>query len=91
VASLIVGSPALTLLGLLGSALTLSMPRSGLFLGLLLLPLYIPILLLGESTLLSLLNNKWPLFSLTMLGAISVLSITLAPFGTASILKLTAD
>jgi heme exporter protein B len=91
VLSLLVGSPALTLLGLLGGALTLSLPSSGIFLGLLLLPLYIPILLLGESTLTTILNNQWPLFEMSLLAAISILSVTLAPLGTAAALKVSAE
>ncbi len=91
VLSLLIGSPALSLLGLLGGSLTLTMPSSGIFLGLLLLPLYIPILLLGESTLITILNNEWPVFQLSLLGAISVLSFTLAPLGIASALSVSSD
>ncbi|HRE32757.1 MAG TPA: heme exporter protein CcmB, partial [Candidatus Berkiella sp.] len=53
--SLLVGSPALTLLGIVGATLTTAMPRSGIFLALLLLPLYVPILILGESVVVQLL------------------------------------
>lgn len=91
VLALLLGSPALVLLGLLGGALTLTLPHSGLFLGLILLPLYIPVLLLGESTLLSLFNQTWPLFQLSLLAAISILSFTLAPFGIAATLTVSSD
>lgn len=89
--SLFVGSPALTFMGVLGAALTVAMPRSGVFLGLLLLPLYVPVLILGESAVVSLLSAEWPIFQIALLGSISTLAITLAPHGCASALKVAMD
>lgn len=89
--SLMLGSPAFIWLGMLGAALTLTMPRSGVFLGLLLLPLYIPLLILGESAALVEPLMQFPLFQLTLLAAISVISITLIPHATALALKVAMD
>ncbi len=89
--SVLIGSPAITLIGVIGAALTITLPRSGVFLGLLLLPLYIPILILGESAVVLLLSSQWPQFQLGMLGAISVLTITFAPFAAAAALKVAMD
>ena len=45
--SLLIGTPALTFLGLVGAAITIALPRSGLFVAVLTLPLAIPILIFG--------------------------------------------
>jgi len=45
--SLLVGTPALTFLGLVGAAIAVALPRSGLFVAVLTLPLAIPILIFG--------------------------------------------
>lgn len=86
--SLLIGSPSLTLVGLLGATLTLGLPRAGIFLGLLLLPLYVPILILGESAASS---EQLPLFQIALLGAISTLTMTLVPHATAAALRALMD
>lgn len=48
--SLAVGTPVLTLVGAIGAALTLGLSRGGLLLALLVLPLYVPVLVLGAGT-----------------------------------------
>ncbi len=89
--SLLLGSPALTLLGVLGATLTITLPRPGIFLSLLLLPLYVPLLILGESTVASALSLQQPLAQLALLTAISILALTLAPHAMAIALKATMD
>ncbi|MBI2791088.1 MAG: heme exporter protein CcmB [Gammaproteobacteria bacterium] len=91
VLGLLIGSPAITMVGMIGAALTISMPRSGMFLGLLLLPLYIPILILGESAVSLLLSSTWPAFQLALLGALSILTVTIAPHAVAAALKVAVD
>lgn len=89
--SLLAGSPALTLIAMVGAALTLALHRSGVFLGLLMLPLYIPILILGQSSVLSVDETPWPLFQLALLSAISILAMTFAPHGAAAALRAAYD
>jgi heme exporter protein B len=48
-ATLLVGTPALTFIGAAGAALTASIPRGGLILAILVLPLMIPTLIFGVS------------------------------------------
>ena len=48
-ATLLVGTPALTFLGAIGAALTVSLRRGGLLLAVLILPLTMPILIFGVS------------------------------------------
>ena len=44
-----IGTPALTLIGLVGAALTVSLKRGGLLLSILVLPLTIPTLIFGAT------------------------------------------
>jgi heme exporter protein B len=50
VLSLALGTPALTLIGAIGAALTLGARRGGVLISLLVLPLYIPVLIFGVAT-----------------------------------------
>lgn len=89
--SMLVGSPAVVLLAMLGSVLTLVLPRSGFLLFLILLPLYIPLLILGESVVFQeKLSTDW-LSSLALLGGISMLSLTVLPFVIAAALRGAMD
>jgi heme exporter protein B len=47
--SLLVGTPALTFLGLIGAALAVALPRGGLLVAVLILPLAVPILIFGAA------------------------------------------
>lgn len=87
VVTLFLGSPAITMVGVLGATLTITLPRSGIFLGILLLPLYVPILILGQSAIINLFSQTLPLFQIALLGAISLLCITLIPHAAAAALK----
>ncbi len=49
VLSLLVGTPALTLVGAIGAALTVSLRRGGLLLPVLILPLCVPVLIFGVA------------------------------------------
>ena len=50
VASLALGTPALSMIGAFGAALTVGLKRGGLLLSLLVLPLYVPTLVFGAQT-----------------------------------------
>jgi heme exporter protein B len=47
--SLLVGTPALTLIGAIGAALTVTLRRGGLLLSILILPLCVPVLIFGVA------------------------------------------
>ena len=47
--TLLVGSPALTLIGAVGAALTAGLPRGGLLIAVLVLPLTVPVLIFGVA------------------------------------------
>jgi heme exporter protein B len=48
-ATLVAGTPAITFIGAVGAAVTVSLPRGGLLLAVLILPLVIPVLIFGVS------------------------------------------
>lgn len=89
--SLLIGSPALALLGVVGATLTFAMPRSGIFLAILLLPLYVPILILGESVAVNLQCVDSISFQLALLGAISAFAVIGAPHAAAGALRAALD
>ncbi|PBP43465.1 heme exporter protein CcmB [Pseudomonas syringae] len=86
--SLLLGTPVLSLLGALGAALTVGLKRGGLLLALLILPLYIPVLILGSGALQAALQGMPTTGYLLWLGSLAALAITLTPFAIAAGLKI---
>ena len=88
VASLALGSFALSLVGAIGAGLTLGARRGGVLLSLLTLPLAVPILIFGaRATELAIGggNIAPPMY---LLGAIAVLGVTLAPLAAAAAVRI---
>jgi heme exporter protein B len=88
VLTMLVGTPAVSFIASIGASLTLGLRRSGLLLALLVLPLYVPVLIFGASTISTALTgpgSPWPPF--LMLCAISLASIVLAPIAAAAALR----
>ena len=86
--SLLLGTPVLSLLGAVGAALTVGLKRGGLLLALLILPLYIPVLILGSGALQAALQGMPATGYLLWLGSLTALAITLTPFAIAAGLKI---
>ncbi|WP_296259216.1 MULTISPECIES: heme exporter protein CcmB [unclassified Pseudomonas] len=86
--SLLLGTPVLSLLGAVGAALTVGLKRGGLLLALLILPLYIPVLILGSGALQAALQGMPATGYLLWLGSLTALSVTLTPFAIAAGLKI---
>jgi len=84
VVSLLVGSPALSLIGALGAALTIGVRRGGLVLSLIVLPLYVPALIFGAAAGTGDLAATPMLF----LGAFSLAALALTPFAAAAALRI---
>jgi heme exporter protein B len=82
--SLLLGTPILSLLGAVGAALTVGLKRGGLLLALLILPLYIPVLILGSGALQSALLGLPAQGQLLWLASLAALTVTLAPFAIAA-------
>ena len=89
VATMLVGTPAVSFLGAIGAALTLKARRGGLLLALLVLPLYVPTLIFGISGLSAVTVNAGSFgASLAVLAAISLGSIVLGPLAAAAALRI---
>tara|TARA_R110002110_G_scaffold33533_1_gene114805 strand:+ start:120038 stop:120709 length:672 start_codon:yes stop_codon:yes gene_type:complete len=86
-----IATPALVVLLLFGLSLTVGLPKPGLLLGLLLLPLCIPILILGQSAVRVLQANQWPVFESALLGAITIVTVMFLPILSAFSLEQTCD
>lgn len=86
--SLLLGTPVLSLLGAVGAALTVGLKRGGLLLALLILPLYIPVLILGSGALQAALQGLPATAYLLWLSSLTALAVTLAPFAIAAGLKI---
>ena len=86
--SLLLGTPILSLLGAVGAALTVGLKRGGLLLALLILPLYIPVLILGSGALQAALQGLPAAGHLLWLSSLTALAVTLTPFAIAAGLKI---
>jgi heme exporter protein B len=86
--TLILGTPTLSLVGAIGVALTIGLRRGGLLLALLLLPLYVPVLLFATGGVVAQARGLSASGHLYMLAALLTLAVTLAPFATATALKI---
>lgn len=86
--SLLFGTPVLSLLGAVGAALTVGLKRGGLLFALLILPLYIPVLILGTGTLQAALQGLPTAGYLLWMASLTALAITLSPFAIAAGLSI---
>lgn len=89
--ALLIGTPILCFLGAIGSALTVGLRNSGLLLTLLVLPLYIPVLIFGTSTVVSAMAGLPYHGQLALLGAFLILTLTLSPFAIAASLRISVN
>ncbi|HKH81551.1 MAG TPA: heme exporter protein CcmB [Methylovirgula sp.] len=87
-ASLFVGTPALTLVGAIGAALTVSLRRGGLLLAILILPLSIPILIFGVAAAAGAVGFVTPFL---ILCGLTLVALALAPFAAALALRHGAE
>jgi heme exporter protein B len=90
--SLLVGTPALTLIGAVGAAVTVSLRRGGLLMAVLVLPLAIPVLIFGVSAAGIGATDPIPFAApLAILGALSLAAIAGAPFAAAAALRYAGE
>lgn len=87
VLAMALGTPALTLIGAIGAALTLGARRGGVLLSLLVLPLYIPVLIFGVGAVDAAIFGLDAEPRLLILGALSLFALALAPFAAAGALR----
>ena len=87
-ASLLLGTPILSLLGAVVAALTVGMRRSGILLALLALPLYVPVLVFGAGAVAAKAQGLDASGALLLLGAGLALALPLAPLTAAAALRI---
>ncbi|MGM0586085.1 MAG: heme exporter protein CcmB [Pseudomonadota bacterium] len=86
--SLLLGTPALSLIGAVGAALTAGVRRGGLLLSVLVLPLYVPTLIFGAQAADRAALGLDPGTALLFLGAVTLLALGIAPFAAAAALRV---
>ena len=90
--TLLVGTPALTFLGLVGAAVTVALRRGGLLVAVLVLPLTVPVLIFGvaasNAAIVGPLRFGTPF---TILSGVALMSIVVGTFATAAALRHAAD
>ena len=90
--SLLLGTPALSLIGAIGAALTIGLRGGGVLLSLLVLPLYIPVLVYGSGAVgasMRALADATPYFRL--LGAFLLIALLFAPLAAAAALRIAME
>lgn len=86
--SLVLGTPALSVIGTFGAALTVGLKRGGLLLSLLVLPLYVPTLIFGAEVARRGAEGLAVTTPLLMLAGITCGTIALLPFASAAVLRV---
>ncbi|MBT8059603.1 MAG: heme exporter protein CcmB [Xanthomonadales bacterium] len=88
IATLMLGTPILSLIGSIGVGLTISLKRGGQLLSLLVFPLYVPILIISTAAVMAASDSLPYTQFLGLLVAGLITSVTLAPFAAAAALKI---
>lgn len=86
--TLILGTPVLSLIGAVASALTVGLRGSGMLQALLILPLYVPMLIFSVAAVNNAIQGLAVRGELYFLGALLILTLTLAPFAVVFSLKV---
>ena len=86
--SLMIGTPALSMIGTFGAALTVGLRRGGLLLSLLVLPLYVPTLIFGAEAVRRGADGLDASGALMLQGGITAGCFALLPFATAAVLRI---
>ena len=86
--SLLLGTPVLSLIGAIGAALTFGLRGGGVLISLLVLPLYVPVLILGAGSVAMAAAGLAPSGQLLLLGALLVVSAAFAPWAVAAAVRI---
>jgi len=88
VLSLLLGTPALSLIGAIGVGLTVGLRKGGVILSLLVLPLYVPVLIFGAGAVGNAAMGIDATAQMYIMAAFLILSLTLSPIATAAALRV---
>lgn len=89
--SLMLGTLTLSLIGAIGAALTVGLRRGGVLLALLVLPLFIPVLIFGSSSVIAASSGFAIEAQLSLLGALFMLALVLAPLAISAALRISSE
>jgi len=90
-ASLLLGTPTLSLIGAVGAALTLGVRGGGALLSLLVLPLYVPVLIFGAGAVEATAAGLGAAAHLSLLGALLLVALVFAPWATAVSVRIAVE
>jgi heme exporter protein B len=86
--TLLVGTPALTFIGLIGAAIAVTLRRGGLLVAVLVLPLTVPVLIFGVAAANAVSSGPVPFGTpFTILCALTLASLVVGPFAAAAALR----
>jgi heme exporter protein B len=86
--TLLVGTPALTFIGMIGAAIAVTLRRGGLLLAVIVLPLTVPVLIFGVAAANAAVAGPVPFGTpFTILCALTLASIAVGPFAAAAALR----
>lgn len=90
-ATLLLGTPVLSLLGSIGVALTVGLGSRGLILAVITLPMSVPVLIFGTLAVQTSLNGISPVGFLSLMSAMLAATLSLAPLASAAALRISVD
>ncbi|MCG5515768.1 heme exporter protein CcmB [Ectothiorhodospira sp. 9100] len=89
--ALLLGTPILSLVGAIGAGLTLGLRGGGVLISLLILPLYVPALIMGSGAVDAVMYGSSPEAHLSLLAALLIFTLLLAPWAIAAALRIMLD
>ncbi|MGN6770522.1 MAG: heme exporter protein CcmB [Rhizobiaceae bacterium] len=90
--TLLVGTPAIAFIGAVGAAVAVALPRGGLLVSILILPLTVPILIFGVSASYGAVNDPEPFLPpFLILAALTLFFAVIGPLGAALALRQATD
>jgi heme exporter protein B len=89
--ALLLGTPLLSLIGAIGAALTVGVRGGGVLISLLVLPLYIPVLIFGAGAVDASAIGMDASGHLSILGALLLLGMVMAPWATSAALRISLE
>lgn len=91
VLSLLIGTPVLSLFGSIGVALTVGLGSRGLILAVIVLPLSMPVLIIGAKAVTDVMFGLPVSMHLSLLGAMLALALSIGPLASAAALKVSVN
>ncbi len=86
---LLIGTPAITFMGLIGAAIAVALPRAGMLVAVLILPFTIPVLIFGTAATAAAISGEAPFgTAFKLLCALTLFSFVIGPVAAAAALRL---